>query len=428
MMTTRRAFLGSSLRAGLALPVVQGLPRLPESEPIETPVPLAARFPDLRSRFIFEYYPWYGPNRHWNQWDRVPPVDIASAYVPRLGAYDSRAASVIEQHARWMVEAGAGAVSVSWWGQGSYQDQIVPLLLDVLRDHGLRATFQLEPYTEAHGRRFAEDVLYLVREYGEKRGFDAFLLLGGPGGAETPVFKGFRSILPAASTDCHGVTAPIPDYFSDDEWRRELATLRSTLVHDFPEALFLADTVNMPRAKAAGFDGVAVFDNFVPPESYALHATEASALDLLFSFNANPGFDGISPRRLEAGSCYSAPPFAPPADPPLDWSRADERERAARLSRLRIEESFDATVAVQTDAALSNVRRGFFLVYLNSFNEWHEGSAFEPMLDADALSPAQRAFDYHNPAGGDYRLRALAARIRAVTKPVNYSPTPGTTP
>src|SRR5206468_2597812 len=67
-------------------------------------VPLALAYGDIRRHFIFEYYPWYGvgPYRHWEQWDRVPPTDLASHYVPRLGAYDSRSTTLLEQHARWI--------------------------------------------------------------------------------------------------------------------------------------------------------------------------------------------------------------------------------------------------------------------------------------------------------------------------------------
>lgn len=254
MITTRREFLGSSLRAGLALPAAVRLP--PFSRPDDEPVsasPLASQFPDLQRRFVFEYYPWYAldPVRHWDQWDRLPPVDIASPYVPRLGAYDSRAPAVVEQHARWIVESGAGAVNLSWWGRDSFQDRATPLVMDVMRDHGLKVAFHLEPYTQDHGRRFADDVLYLLREFGEKRSWDALLLLGAAGGAVAPVFKGFRTILPAVTTDCHGITRPVDDYTADPDWVRQLDSLRDQLRSEFPTAVFLADTVNVTRARAA---------------------------------------------------------------------------------------------------------------------------------------------------------------------------------
>ena len=84
------------------------------------------------------------------------------------------------------------------------------------------------------------------------------------------------------------------------------------------------------------------------------------------------------------------------------------------MSQLRIASAFEATLRVQTDPALSNARRGFFLVYINSFNEWHEGHAFEPMKDFAQLTPDERAQGYHNPAHGSYRLETLGALLRPV--------------
>jgi hypothetical protein len=80
---------------------------------------------------------------------------------------------------------------------------------------------------------------------------------------------------------------------------------------------------------------------------------------------------------------------------------------AATRSAARIVESFQAALRVQTDPDLTNARRGFFLAYINSFNEWHEGHAFEPMKDAADLTERERALGYHNPARGDYRLAVL---------------------
>jgi hypothetical protein len=417
MPSSRRSFLRSLLGAGLAGPVLHLA--APRAHAAAATSSLAQRFPDLARHFIFEYYPWYGtdPMRHWDAEDRVPPDDLATNYYPALGPYDSRATATLERHARWIVESGAGAVNLSWWGPDSYEDGAVHTIMDVMKDHGLKVTFHLEPYADDRGQRFVEDVLYLLREYGERRGWDALLVLKDADGSEGPVFKGFGTILPTETTDCHGVRHKVPEYTADDVWQRQTTELRRALRRDFDHVTMLADSLDITRTSRSGFDGIAIYSNLTLPTSYAVHAAQASRAGLVFSFNANPGFDLVEPREVEPDSCYSPSPFVPETSA-IDWSRPEERERAAGRSADRIRESLAATLAVQTDPALTNYRRGFLLVYLNSFNEWHEGHSFEPMRNAAELSPAQRAVGYHNPERGDYRI----ALLRSLLQPVLTSP------
>jgi hypothetical protein len=71
------------------------------------------------------------------------------------------------------------------------------------------------------------------------------------------------------------------------------------------------------------------------------------------------------------------------------------------------------TIALQSDPGLANAQRGFFLAYVNSFNEWHEGTVFEPMKDAAALDAEEKASGYDNPERGDYRLALLKELLRS---------------
>jgi hypothetical protein len=407
----RESGLGAFLRAGTRLP--KALPRGPCPHGA-----LASRFADLRRHFVFEYYPWYGtcPFRHWDQWDRVPPEDIAARYYPFLGPYESRSRAVLEQHARWIAESGAGAINLSWWGPESFEEQAADAVMDVMRDHDLKVAFHLEPHSPQHGRTFMRDVLYLLRRFGEKRHFDAFLILRDADGREGPVFKGFRMILPEQTPDRHGALRPTWDFTSDDEYRRQTDVLRRVLAEDFDHVTLLADSLNFTRTRASGFDGIAVYDNFIAPEAYADFARSSALEGLLFSFNVNPGYDAIEPRISEPEEDYAPHPFAP-GWLPIDFSRSEDRERAAALARQRITQSFQQTLAAQSDSSFTNFKRGFLLVYVTSFNEWHEGHAFEPMKDAEDLTAAERAVGYHNPLRGDSRLACLTSLLRSVLSP-----------
>ena len=421
---TRRSFLG---RAGAVLAVGLGA-RSAEARPstqavatsvhgAATPGSLWWRFSDVRQHFIFEYYPWYGGPPEYTHWDylgRVPPDDLSAPYVPRLGAYDVRSTSVLEQHARWIHEAGVGAIALSWWGRDTFEHAAVSRIMDVMKDHEIKVTFALEPYADDRGQRFRDDIRFLIREFGDKRGYDALLILRNEDGAEGPIFKGFRCILPREGVDCLGVTRRVADYTPDEVWREQIDGLRDDFRKDFDHITLLADSLEFARTPASGFDGIGIYDNYIAPDRYAAYAEAASRAGLLVSFNINPGYDQIEPRTAPADPCYAPRAFSPATT--VDWTQAGERERASRLSQQRVVESFDQALAVQENPDLTNFKRGFSVVYINSFNEWHEGHAFEPMRDASLLTAGERRFPYHNPENGRARLDTLTSLLRPVVE------------
>jgi hypothetical protein len=59
------------------------------------------------------YYPWYGPDRHWNE---------GYVHMPELGLYNSRSQDVIDQHIEWAYDHGIDFFLMSWWGPRSWED------------------------------------------------------------------------------------------------------------------------------------------------------------------------------------------------------------------------------------------------------------------------------------------------------------------
>lgn len=427
MRVSRRGFLGRCLvvgcsaRSAVARPAAQTVVRPPGGGTTANATlramgaTLRRRFPNLHRHFIFEYYAWYGtsPYRHWDLSNRRPPVDIAATSMPLLGPYDSRSREVVERHARWIASTGAGSINVSWWGPGSFSDNAVPALMDVMRDHDIRVTFHLEPYRDDFGLQYAQDVLYLLRRYGDGRRWDCFLLLDHADGRTGPVFKSFRTIVPREIVDCHGRAGLVVDYTPDATWRAQTDLVRGVLRDDFARVTLLADSLDRGRTLASGFDGIAVYDTLVEPSAWREIAERFSAGDLVFSFSANPGYDAITPRDLPSDSCYRPLPFVPRTRS-LDWADADDREHARQLGDDRIWESLSTSLRLQISPELSNSRRGFFLTYITSFNEWHEGHQFEPMKSWADLHPAEQALLYHNAAEGDSRLQRLRQMLALV--------------
>ena len=214
---------------------------------------LRARFPDLRRHFVFEYYAWYGtkPYVHWEEKGYAPPFGVASTMMPALGPYDSMEPSVVERHARWIADAGVGAIAISWWGRDSRSDRATPMITDVMRAHDIHVTFHLEPYRPDRALSYASDINYLLREYGES--------------PPAPVFKSFRTIVPRTVVDCLGLVQTVPDYTPDDVWRRQTDTVRDNVRPLFDDVVLLADSLDVIRTAAGGFDGIAIYDSFVRP-------------------------------------------------------------------------------------------------------------------------------------------------------------------
>ena len=419
MQLSRRDFLAACLATGasadLAARTSWGLTSSGLAATGPEPFPwrqfgdlLRARFRDLRRHFVFEYYPWYAadPFRHWTQWDRTPPADLAANTVPLLGPYDSRSRAAVEQHARWIAASGVGVINVSWWGQGSFSDRAVSLIMDVMADHDIHVTFHLEPYSRDRVTRFPDDVLYLLRRYGERRRWDCFFFHERDDGSQGPVFKLFNSVLQQRIEDCNGVFQEPRDYVPESEWRRAADRLRTTVAGDFDHLTLLSESGAGERVAASGLDGFSMYSPADTPDQWLDRALAASRLGLVFSFPINPGQDEIARRVVEPGSCYSPRPFLPRTSD-LVWSRAEDRETARRLAEQRTEETLQSNLLLQTHPWLGNAGKGFFLSYITSFNEWHEGHQYEPMKDSSSLTDAERAIGYHNPEDGAYRLRHL---------------------
>ena len=261
------------------------------------------------------YYPWYGtPARdgsyeHWAQDGHLPPADVASGYYPVRGAYSSDDPKVVRAQMREIAAAGIREVVSSWWGWGSPEDLRLPLVMKFAHASGLQVAVQIEPYDQwQRTADVLQNDLTHLRDLGIRRAY---------------VYRPFDGLI------------------DDVHWQ--------ALTAAFPSMQLFAQTTNVSRAAADGFDGVYTYDivNY-GASSFAPLCAKAHAAHLLCAPSVGPGYNA-----------YRA--------------TGDVRSRPRRNGAF-YDAMWAAAIAAHPDR-----------VTITSYNEWHEGTQIEP-----AMSPAPR--------------------------------------
>ena len=117
------------------------------------------------------FYPWYGTPtstasgwRHWDQGGHSPPYDIGSSFYPALGPYGSTETATVDTQMSQIASAGINQIIVSWWGQGSYEDQALSIIQPIAAAHGLDVAVHLEPYGSRTVATVGSDIAYLLNK------------------------------------------------------------------------------------------------------------------------------------------------------------------------------------------------------------------------------------------------------------------------
>jgi hypothetical protein len=113
------------------------------------------------------YYPWYYDDFHGGRYlrERLMPKQR-----PMLGEYNDRRLAIIGQHLSWSREVGIDFWSASWWGPGSREDTT---LLTHIFQHPKLKDFKIAILYETVGRtqnfsdysKLRPDIRYLARNY-----------------------------------------------------------------------------------------------------------------------------------------------------------------------------------------------------------------------------------------------------------------------
>ena len=154
------------LRAVLAaLLVAAGLASAPQGAQAADPPPS----PNVH---LF-YYSWYGnPGRR----RRVPALAAGRPHparrrrrepVPQARRLRLRRLRGRRHPAHAVDHAGRSGVLVySWWGQGSYEDNLAAGVMNAAARHGIKVAWHLEPYAGRTAASTVADINYINSRYG----------------------------------------------------------------------------------------------------------------------------------------------------------------------------------------------------------------------------------------------------------------------
>ena len=139
------------------------------SAPVVAMAPVPVQIHPLVGIF---YYPWYatlthdGGWRHWESNGHSPPDDIASNDYPSRGVYSSNNPSVLDAQMAEIAGAGVDEIISSWWGSGSYENDVLPIVAAAARAHGLRVGVHIEPYVGRSVDSTRSDIMNLHQSLG----------------------------------------------------------------------------------------------------------------------------------------------------------------------------------------------------------------------------------------------------------------------
>jgi glycoprotein endo-alpha-1,2-mannosidase len=290
--------------------------------------------PDPSYKVAAFYYPWYGNPGidgqwiHWTQNNHVPPDDIASDYFPELGAYSSNDPTVVAQHMKWLRQAGIGVMISSWWGQGSKEDQAIPLLLKTAEEYGIKVAFHIEPYNGRTPESLVSDIKYIYENYGSSPAFFRLTATSRYSPSDQP--KGIFFVWSIQDQATHDFSY----------WQKALDE-----IHALPESgLVIANSLEAAWIADSHFDGLYNYATLHLEQDGGFAWARSLPPDSLYVPSVIPGFSAI---RIG----YADNTYVPRED--------------------------GSTFDTQWNSAL-NTGVEPAMVTITSFNEWHEGSMIEP--------------------------------------------------
>jgi hypothetical protein len=294
------------------------------------------------------YYPWYGNpefNDEWVHWGKKvkfePPKDVTSDYFPTLGAYSSTDPEVVAQHFAWLRESNVGVAISSWWGQGSYEDRAVPVLLEQAERYKIKVAFHIEPYGGRSPKSLVKDIKYIYHKYGDHPAF--FKLKETSRFSKEKKLKGVFFVWAVSLAQ------------GGEYWQKAMDE-----IHNLPDgAIVIAHTDDRKWSEEAHFDGVYNYATLNTKEDDFSWSKDLPS-DAWYVPSVLPGF--LERRNLSPG----------------------EERVVTRDGGKTYDNQWKLALSTGVEPKM---------VTITSFNEWHEGTQIEP---AKENAKSGRGFTYED--------------------------------
>ena len=120
------------------------------------------------------YYPWYGNPEYSNRYIHWENVNLHNTRIgnspnyPVLGPYDSKAKSVIHTHCKQAQSCGIHGFIVSWWGQQTNENEVIPPLLKIAHQYGIKICLyyeQIKGEKKNYVYQLNNDLDYIINNY-----------------------------------------------------------------------------------------------------------------------------------------------------------------------------------------------------------------------------------------------------------------------
>ncbi len=214
------------------------------------------------------YYTWYGSQNYegyWYYWGDSTGSTIGD--WPSQGIYSAKDPTIVNQHMRWLRDAGVGVIICDWDTSGSDMDKSLGVVINIAAQYGIQVCIMIEPFDITSIAQYNTDIQYLINTYGSK-----------PALYRDPT-RSNRPYIYIYSANTYTASA----------WSSLLASLRTSY-----NAVFLCDSTNHTFITNGGWDGYFIYDVNVATSTYASEVTWAANHSKLFVPPVTPGFDKVS--------------------------------------------------------------------------------------------------------------------------------------